>query len=72
MPLFLSASRSAARHAAAECLLTALRVVEKGCPAEDMLALMRTGLMPITDDETDRLANYAGYTGQKVVLVFDA
>ena len=59
VPLFLSASRSAARHAAAECLLTALRVVEKGCPAEDMLALMRTGLMPVTDDEADRLANYA-------------
>lgn len=59
VPLFLASSRSAARHATAECLLTALRALEKGFPAEDMLALMRTGLMPIDGDEADRLSNYA-------------
>lgn len=59
VPLFLSSSRSAARHATSECLLAALRVIEKNFPAEDMLALMRTGLMPVTADEADRLSNYA-------------
>ncbi|MEE1201028.1 MAG: hypothetical protein U0L09_10285, partial [Christensenellales bacterium] len=59
IPLFLSSSRSAARHATAECLLTALLCVQKGFLPEDMLALARTGLMPVTDDEADRLANYA-------------
>jgi len=59
VPLFLASSRSAARHATAECLLTALKVIEKNYPAEDMIALMRTGLMPIEPDEADRFANYA-------------
>ena len=59
VPLFLASSRSAARHATAECLLTALRALEKGFPSEDMLALMRTGLMPVDADEADRLSNYA-------------
>lgn len=58
VPLFLAASRSAARHATSECLLTALKVIEKNYPAEDMIALMRTGLMPIEADEADRFANY--------------
>ena len=58
VPLFLAASRSAARHATAECLLTALKVIEKNYPPEDMIALMRTGLMNLTDDECDRFANY--------------
>lgn len=59
VPLFLSASRPAARHALAECLLTALRVIEKNYPAEDMFALLRTELLPIDRDEADRLTNYA-------------
>lgn len=58
VPLFLASSRSAARHATAECLLTALKVIEKNCPAEDMIALMRTGLMPVDADEADRFSNY--------------
>ena len=63
IPLFLASSRSAARHATAECLLTALKVIEKNYPAEDMLALMRTGLMPVSGDEADRFANYIVRTG---------
>lgn len=59
VPLFLSSSRSAARHATAECLLTALRCVEKGFAQEDVLALADTGLMPVTRGEAERLANYA-------------
>ena len=59
VPVVLSSSRSAARHVTAECLLTALRALEKGFQQEDMFALIRTGMMPIADDEGDRLTNYA-------------
>ena len=58
VPLFLSSSRSAARHAAPEFLLTALKALEKGFPADEMLALLRTGMSPLSDDETDRFSNY--------------
>ena len=58
VPVFLSSSRPAARHALAECLLSALRIIESRPQAEDALSLMRTGFMPITDDEADRLANH--------------
>ena len=62
-PLFLATSRSAARHATAECLLTALKVIDKNYPAEDMISMLRTGLMPVTEDEADRFANYIVRTG---------
>lgn len=58
VPLFLSSSRSAARHAAPEFLLTALKALEKGFPADEMLALLRTGISPLSDDEADRFSNY--------------
>ena len=58
VPLFLSSSRSAARHAAPEFLLTALKALEKGFPADEMLALLRTGMSPLSDDEADRFSNY--------------
>ena len=59
VPLFLAASRSAARHVTAECLLTALRIIEKNCLPEDMLALLRTGMTPVSEDEADRFTNYS-------------
>ena len=58
VPLFLSSSRSAARHAAPEFLLTALKALEKGFPADEMLALLRTGMSLLSDDEADRFSNY--------------
>lgn len=58
VPIFLSSSRAAARHALAECLISALRLIDASPHAEDVLSLMRTGFMPITDDEADRLANH--------------
>lgn len=58
VPLFLSSSRSAARHAAPEFLLTALKALEKGFPADEMLALLRTGMSPLSDEEADRFSNY--------------
>lgn len=58
VPLFLSSSRSAARHAAPEFLLTTLKALEKGFPADEMLALLRTGMSPLSDDEADRFSNY--------------
>lgn len=59
IPIFLSESRPAARHAAAEYLLTALKVVEKNYPPEDMLALLGTGMSPLSECEAERFSNYA-------------
>ena len=65
VPLFLSTSRPASRHALAECLLSALRAVSANYRTDDMLTLMRTGYMDISPDEADRLANYAVQYGLK-------
>lgn len=58
-PLFLSASRPASRHPLAECLTSALRLSGDQPRMEDALALLRTGCMPLDEDEADRLANHA-------------
>ena len=58
VPVFLSSSRPAARHALSECLLSALRMMEPRPRTEDLLALTRSGFMPIEPDEADRLANH--------------
>ena len=59
VPLFLSESRPVSRMATAECLLCALKLVERGFRCEDINALMRTGYMDLSRDEADRLSNYA-------------
>ena len=59
VPLFLDNSRPVSRMATAECLLTALQLIEKNFRREDVFTLMRTGYMDISRDEADRLANYA-------------
>lgn len=58
IPIFLSSSRPASRHALAEALLSALALVAKGFRTEDALALLRTGYAGVAGDEADRLANY--------------
>ena len=58
VPIFLSSSRPAARHALSECVTSALKLADAKPTAEDALSLMRSGLMPITPDEADRLANH--------------
>jgi len=65
VPLFLSSSRAASRHPLAECLADALRLAEDAPHIEDALALLRTGYMPVTPDEADRLANHAEKYGLK-------
>ena len=59
VPLFLSTSRATARHALPECLLSALALCDRAPQPEDALSLMRTGCMPISADDADRLANHA-------------
>lgn len=59
VPIFLSSCRAASRHALAECVLSALRMADASPRMEDALSLMRTGYMPISPDEADRLANYS-------------
>ena len=59
IPLFLSVSRPASRHALAEFLLSALRLLSKGFRTEDMLAFLNTQYTALDQDEADRLSNYA-------------
>ena len=56
IPVFLSSSRPASRHALAEALLSALRLVWKGFRTVDALSLLRTGYAGAEDP--DVLANY--------------
>lgn len=58
IPIFLSESRPAARHATAESMLTALRAIEKNYPAEEMLALLSAGTSPLNECESERFSNY--------------
>ena len=58
VPLFLSSSRPAARHALSECLLTALKLMESNGQTEDALALLQSGYMPLEGEEIDRLNNH--------------
>ena len=59
VPLFQETSRPVSRMATAECLLTALKLIDKNFRSEDVFTLMRCGYMDLTGDEADRLANYA-------------
>ena len=59
VPLFLESSRPVSRMATAQCLLTALALIDKNFRSEDVFTLMRCGYMDLTCDEADRLANYA-------------
>ena len=70
VPVFLSSSRPAARHALAECLISALRLIEPRPQAEDALALLGTGFMPVDADEADRLANHMAKYGIRPYALF--
>lgn len=63
VPVFLSSSRPAARHALSECVLSALRLADAGAKIEDALALLGAGFMPLDADEEDRLRNYIAKYG---------
>ncbi|MBQ4088457.1 MAG: PD-(D/E)XK nuclease family protein [Clostridia bacterium] len=56
IPIFLSSSRPASRHALAEALLSAIRLVWKGFRTQDALALIRTGYAAL--ENPDALTNY--------------
>lgn len=65
VPIFLAESRPADRHALSRCLLSALKILSKGWQAEDVTLLLRSGYLPATSDESDRLVNYAHEKGLK-------
>ncbi|MGI6240172.1 MAG: PD-(D/E)XK nuclease family protein [Christensenellales bacterium] len=58
IPIFLSSSRPASRHALAEALLSAISLVAKGFRTEDARALLRTGYAGVDGADADLLANY--------------
>ena len=59
VPLFQEGSRPVSRLATAECLLTALKLIDKNFRSEDVFTLMRCGYMDLSGDEAGRLANFA-------------
>ena len=63
VPLFLENSRPVSRMAVAECLLTALRLIDKNFRSDDVFTFMRTGFCALDSDQADRLSNYAVRTG---------
>ena len=70
VPVFLSSSRPAARHALAECVLSALRLCDAKPQIEDAFALMASGFMPIDPDEAARLQNHAVKYGVRAYALF--
>lgn len=59
IPAFLAQSRSGARHALAECLLTALETLFRDVRDEDLDALLACGYLPVKPRDAARLRNYA-------------
>jgi ATP-dependent helicase/nuclease subunit B len=59
VPLFLSQSRPALRHPLSRCLLSALKLAGAGFRPDDIAGYVRSGFAPLSDDEADRLMNYA-------------
>lgn len=58
VPLFLPSSRPAERHPAAQCLLSALRLLTHGWQTDDMADYIRTGYTSLSDDEADLFINH--------------
>ena len=70
IPLVMSVSRSAARFSVSECLFTALCLLEKRAPQEEMLALLAAGFLPLETDEAERYANHIVRQGLKGSMFF--
>ena len=58
VPLFLSGREDTARKTVPLALLSALEAVDRGYEYEAVFGWLKTGLGPLTADETDRLENY--------------
>ena len=58
IPAYVTRKLPAARHSAARFLLSSLRAVAEGYPADAMLALIKSGCAPIGDQDAWRLENY--------------
>lgn len=68
IPHYLARKASAAQTGAAAFLISSLRAVSGGFRRDDVLAALRTGYLPLTDDERFRMENYIiayGINGQR-------
>ncbi|MEW6161079.1 MAG: PD-(D/E)XK nuclease family protein, partial [Verrucomicrobiota bacterium] len=67
IPFFLDQRESAAHHPLAELTRYTLRTLAFGWEREDWFGALKTGLLPVRDEEIDRLENIAlerGWSGQ--------
>ena len=59
IPFYMGTKLPARRHGLVRMLLAALRCCGEGWRQEDMLALVKSGFAPLTEEEAFRLENYA-------------
>ncbi|MGO8678586.1 MAG: PD-(D/E)XK nuclease family protein [Limisphaerales bacterium] len=67
IPFFLDRRESVSHHPLAELTRSALRTVASGWQRDDWFAALKTGLVPASEEEVDRLENEAlarGWQGQ--------
>lgn len=55
---FIDKPKRLNRHPAVELICSALRIVSEGFSGSDIFAYLKTGLVPISGDQIDMLANY--------------
>lgn len=68
IPFYLASKMPATRHGLVRLLLAALRLCGEGWRQEDVLAVMKSGFSPLTEEECFALENYAlenGLRGKK-------
>src|SRR6185436_4913961 len=66
IPFFLDRRESVSHHPLAELTRSALRTVQSGWRREDWFAALKTGLVPASDEQIDRLETEAlarGWSG---------
>ena len=65
IPFFVDEKRTILHHPYTEFLRAAMQTAVSGWTAAALVRLLRTGLLPVSADETDRLENYAIALGLK-------
>lgn len=58
IPAYVTRKLSAVSHGASRFLLSSLRAVGEGYPADEMLTVIKSGYAPIDEEDTWRLENY--------------
>ena len=58
IPCYIARKMPAAAHGACRFLLSSLRAIAEGYPAEEMLSVIKSGYAPVSEEEAWRMENY--------------